>query len=328
MEIAIRRSGHGDCPLADADQALLRLARAVGAAGYGFVAPSPATHARVNSRPGADSAVTLRDIFGWSRPFRRDGVPPDIFALMEEGGVLQRHGDRWRSLVRLSSLAGTLFFHSAYPTTAPDAVFFGPDTYRFAGAIMAHLKHAGPIARAADICSGAGPGGIVIAQACPQAEVLLTDINPAAIRFSRLNAALAGTPRVSALQGDLLSATCGAFDLIVANPPYLVDPAERIYRHGGGRLGARLSLAILDGALRRLAPGGTLLLYTGSAIVEGEDALRRAAAARLAGEDAVWSYVELDPDVFGEELAEPVYSAADRIAAVLLTVNFSKVTHA
>jgi methylase of polypeptide subunit release factors len=28
-----------------------------------------------------------------------------------------------------------LFVHSAFPTLSPDSVFFGPDTYRFAGLI-------------------------------------------------------------------------------------------------------------------------------------------------------------------------------------------------
>ena len=67
---------------------------------------------------------------------------------------------------------------------------------------------------------------------------------------------------------------CGAqCDPIAANPPYLLDDSQRAYRHGGGRLGEGLSVAIADLALERLAPGGTLLLYTGSAIVDGVDAL-------------------------------------------------------
>ena len=126
---------------------------------------------------------------------------------------------------------------------------------------------------------------------------------------------------VEAVHSDLLTAVPGTFDLIVANPPYLVDPAARAYRHGGGDLGAGLSLAILDAGVERLAPGGTLLLYTGAAIVNGQDPLRKAAAARLAGTGLRWSYREIDPDVFGEELDSGAYAEADRIAAVVLTVR-------
>ena len=146
------------------------------------------------------------------------------------------------------------------------------------------------------------------------------DINDAALRLTRVNAAVAGVS-VKARQSDLLSALDGAFDLIVANPPYLVDPAERAYRHGGGTLGAALSLAILDAALDRLTPGGTLLLYTGAAVVNGEDPFQEAVASRLSETDATWTYEELDPDVFGEELDQGAYTGADRIAAILLTVT-------
>jgi hypothetical protein len=120
---------------------------------------------------------------------------------------------------------------------------------------------------------------------------------------------------------DVLAGVDGLFDLIVANPPYLIDPPARIYRHGGGALGEALSLRILRDSLPHLAPGGGLLLYTGSAIVGGDDLFGAAAGRVLAGSGLTWRYEELDPDVFGEELAVGAYAAADRIAAVLLTVE-------
>ncbi len=302
------------------DAALFHLAQVVQSTGYAFTTPTPATHARVNARPGSVWARDLRDVFGWSRPFHDGIVPPDIQALMRDAGVLVPVAEGSRSAVRLSSLDGLLFLHSAFPTMAADAVFFGPDTYRFARAILAHLKDGAPIRRAVDIGCGAGPGAILVARAHPTGEVFAVDINQAALRLTQVNAALAGV-RVSAVDSNLLSSAPGLFDLIVSNPPYLVDPNSRAYRHGGGPLGAGLSLAILDTALERLAPGGTLLLYTGAAIVNGADPFKDAAAARLAGSGASWTYEELDPDVFGEELEHGVYTSADRIAAVLLTIN-------
>ena len=296
---------------------LTRLARAVQATGYHFTTPTPATHARVNARPSA-AARTLRDVFGWSRQFTGDVVPPDILGAMAEADamVIEAGGMR-RSAVRLSSLEGLLFLHSAYPTIAPDSVFFGPDTYRFAQAILPRL-HA-RVRRAVDIGCGAGPGAVLIARAQPSAEVLAVDINPRALQLTAANAALAGVA-VHPVESDLLAAVAGEFDLIVANPPYLVDPAERPYRHGGGPLGAGLSLAILAAARDRLAPGGRLVLYTGAAIVDGEDPFFTAAASMLAASGLDWRYREVDPDVFGEELDRGAYVAADRIAAVVLEV--------
>lgn len=306
-----------------ADDALLQLARAVRDTGYEFTTVTPATHQRVNSRPANEWASDLQGIFGWSRPFRVDVLPPAIWELMRQAGVAVPHGEGWRSAVRLSSLDGQLFLHSAYPTLDAGAVFFGPDTYRFAAA----LKHQfalglSGIGRAVDIGCGAGPGAILTALAQPQAHVLAGDINDAALRFTRVNAALAGVTNVEARHSNLLADVDGSFDLIVANPPYLVDATERAYRHGGGPLGAGLSLAIVDAAQERLARGGTLLLYTGAAIVNSQDTFRAAVEERLLP-DVTWSYREADPDVFGEELVDGAYAHADRIAAVVLTLTKS-----
>ena len=308
--------------LSPPDAALLDLLRLVSATGYRFVTGTPATHARVNARPGNAEARSLIDVFGWSRPFATDLLSPEILAALRSAGMLAEAEGRCRSLVRISTMHEVNVLHSAYPTVAADSVFFGPDTYRFADAVAAELgTRTTLVRRAVDIGCGAGPGGIVVARARPDAEVFMADINPAALRLAQVNAVFAGATRACAVQSDLLSAIPGTFDLIVSNPPYLVDPAERAYRHGGGPLGADLSLAILDAALARLAPGGTLLLYTGAAVVNGEDPFKIAAAQRLVAPDIRWTYREADPDVFGEELEAQAYQGADRIAAIVLTVT-------
>lgn len=297
---------------------LVRLVRLVAKTGYDFVTPTPLTIARVNARDGGDWARDLRDVFGWSRKFRPGTLPAEIADAAQQAGVLVPDGAGMRSTVRLSSLDGTLFMHSAYPTTAADAVFFGPDTYRFARAIGQNLPST--VHRAVDIGCGAGPGAIVIARARPHAVVFGVDINAEALRLTRVNAAFGGVA-VEARESDLLSGVDGEFDLIVANPPYLVDPGERAYRHGGGPLGAGLSLKILQAAIERLASGGTLMLYTGAAIIAGEDPFGEAAASVLARSGLRWTYKEIDPDVFGEELEAGAYADSDRIAAVWLTAK-------
>src|SRR5690606_22427462 len=95
--------------------------------------------------------------------------------------------------------------------------------------------------------------------------------NRAALAATTVNAMLAGTPRVIACESNLFAGVQGEFDLIVANPPYLNDPSQRAYRHGGGSLGAQLSISILEAGIQRLAPEGALVLYTGVAIVDGVD---------------------------------------------------------
>ena len=305
------------------NRALFDLLAELKLAGYGFTTVSPATHARVNARPENASAADLRGIFGWSRPFRREILPAPVLAAAQAAGALVPDGEAWRSLVRVSSLGGDLYLHSAYPTRDANAVFFGPDTYRFARACAAWLtpEKARRLRRAVDIGTGAGPGAIVVAKAAPQAEVEMVDINDDALWLAQVNARGAGARNVAARRSDLLGGVAGEYDLIVSNPPYLNDPLERAYRHGGGPLGAQLSLRILDAALGRLAPGGTLLLYTGVAIVKAVDPFRQEAEERLRDTRVRWSYDEIDPDVFGEELDTRAYDRAERIAAVLLTAT-------
>ena len=303
------------------DDALLEVARELKRRAYRFTTVTPATHARINARPGNERALTIEDVFGWSRPFEPGVLDPRLLEPMQAAGALVPHGAGWRATLRASTLQGELFLHSAYPTTSSDAVFFGPDTYRFANAVADRLSAGRPLRRAVDVGCGAGPGAVLVARSCPAAEVFAVDINAAALRFTALNAAVAGTPNVIACRSDLLDGIDGVFDLIVANPPYLLDASERAYRHGGGSLGEGLSLAVIEAAAARLAPAGTLLLYSGSAVVGGVDRFGAAAKLQLDASGLDWSYREIDPDVFGEELDQPAYRGVERIAAVLLTAT-------
>jgi release factor glutamine methyltransferase len=95
----------------------------------------------------------------------------------------------------------------------------------------------------------------------------------------------------------------------------------RLYRHGGGDLGFELSLKLAEQGVARLAAGGRLVLYTGSAIVDGADLLREALSSKLARPGIEFDYEEIDPDVFGEELDQSPYDRADRIAVVGVTID-------
>jgi SAM-dependent methyltransferase len=309
-------------PFPQDEAAVLALARAVRETGYAFTTVTPATHAHVNARPRNAEARTLRDVFGWSRPFRAEVLPEPILRLMRAAGAVIEDGPLLRPTIRFSSLDGEMLAHSSYPPNAADAVFFGPDTMRFAAAVIDHLEsRTNPVRRAVDIGCGSGAAGICIAKRAPGAEVVLVDINPAAMRAARVNARLAGTEGVSVRRSDMLRDVEGRFDLIVSSPPFMIDPAARAYRHGGGPLGAGLSLAVAEQAVERLAPGGSLVLFTGAAIVEGEDPFRDAVAALCGRAGLAWTYREFDPDEYGEELATAVYDEVERLALVILTAT-------
>lgn len=298
-----------------ADSALLDLLRGLDALGYEFVTVTPETHRRVASRRVGEGARDLRDIFGWSLPFAESLLPPDLRDALRRSGMAEREERGWRSRVRVSSLGGRLFLHSAYPTDSADSVFLGPDSYRFAAFLAAEIPALGPVGRLVDIGAGAGVGAIAAAALLPGARLTLADVNPLALRFARVNAGHAGL-EVETVESDGLAGVEGAFDLAIANPPFIVDPAGPAYRDGGGPLGARLSLAWALEAARRVAAGGAVLLYTGSAVVAGRDVLQDSLEAALAPLGCTLRYAEIDPDIFGEQLDRPGYEEVERIAAV------------
>lgn len=307
---------------AAADDALLRLGRMLKETGYRFTTVTPATHERVNRRPACATAHDVRDVFGWSRPFAAPVLPAETLSLLQAAGAAEQCGELLRSRVRFSSYDDELFVHSAFPTDRPDSVFFGPDTHRMADAAVAHVAgHPGRIRRATDVGCGTAAGAITVAKRAPGAEVFAVDINDTALRYARINVGLAGRDAVRPVRSDLLDAVDGRFDLIISNPPFMIDPAGRTYRDGGGPAGNDLSLRIVDVAAGRLAPGGTLVLFSGSGIVDGVDPLHAAAAERLDGSGLTWTYREADPDVYDEELDGTVYAAAERIAVVVLTAT-------
>ena len=211
--------------------------------GYHHTTITPLTHAHVLANRAGAGGSTLRDLFGWNLPFDRQAFPTELVNLMHEAGVLEALGQQWRSKVRVSSIDDALSWTPAYPTEQEDAVFFGPDTYRFVR-FMRQALAAAPLrrhARILDIGCGSGAGGLMLARQCEDADLVLNDINPLALRYCAVNAAGLGLD-ATLLQADSLAAVDGEFDLIVANPPYLVDSEARIYRHGGDDLGRSLGL--------------------------------------------------------------------------------------
>jgi len=174
-----------------------------------------------------------------------------------------------------------------------------------------------------DVGAGTGAGGLYAARIHRHRSprILLSDVNERALQFSAVNAALNKVTNVSFVNSDLYAEIDGSFDLIISNPPYLVDARTRTYRHGGGEFGSGLSLRILQEGVPRLSRGGLLVLYTGTAIVRGVDPFRDAVLGLLQADSVSLTYEEIDPDVFGEELEVSPYDRADRIAVVAVVVR-------
>jgi methylase of polypeptide subunit release factors len=298
------------------EEASLRLLRELRDRAYQFTTVSPATHFRVLARP-ADGPPTLRDIFGWNRPFAPEELDPGLLVLLRTADAVEQSAGALRSKIRIASLDGSLFLHSSFPTEHADSVFFGPDTYRFVRFILQRLPTLPSPAHLIDMGAGSGAGGIVIARRCPTTNVTLVDCNAEALRLAAINATHAGV-----CVDTIISATIPlSADLVIANPPYMMDTAGRTYRDGGGILGGGLAHDWVEQALERIKPAGTMLLYTGAAYRRGSAPLIEALSNSVRKAGGKLELEELDPDVFGDELESPAYAEVDRIAALGATIT-------
>jgi SAM-dependent methyltransferase len=313
-EVRLREAAAPEAALTEADRALVRLLDRLAADRYGFVAPTPSTASIVAGRRERARPDELRDVLGWSLPFAPGDLPDDVEALLRAGDVLRSDGELLRPTVRVSAVDGRLHLHSSRESEA-DAVFLGPDSYRFVRLLRETLDRRPGFARALDIGAGAGVGALALAARAPLAEVAATDVNPHALRLMRINAVHAGVP-LRIVEGSGLAGLTGPFDLVVSNPPYIADGDKRTYRDGGEALGAAVALTWVREALDVLAPRGRIVLYTGAPVVEGRDLVRIGLAELAAARGLDLAYEEIDPDVFGDALGRPEYRTVERIAAV------------
>jgi Methyltransferase small domain len=300
--------------MSPADAALRDVLQHLGALGYAFVAPTSTTHERYlqrNERP----AASLRDVFGWNMPFDAPVLPPEIMSALERASALERRGSLFVSRHRVATCFDLCFLHGAFPTLDRDSVFFGPDSYRFAAFVRRELDSRKNVRAILDVGAGTGVGALSAAALHPQAELTLYDVNAEALRLARINAAAAGIA-VRTVEGADFDDIAGPLDVVIANPPYMADPLGRLYRDGGEARGAGLSLRWAEAAAKRLRTGGAMLLYTGSAIVDGQDHMHARLAAIAAQHDCALRYEEIEPDVWSGDLSTPEYAGVERIAVI------------
>ncbi|MGZ8271186.1 MAG: 50S ribosomal protein L3 N(5)-glutamine methyltransferase [Methylophilus sp.] len=131
------------------------------------------------------------------------------------------------------------------------------------------------IQSAADICTGSGCLGILLADAFPDAQIDVIDISPDAIAVANINIANYGLQdQVHAIQSDMFAALKGkTYDLIISNPPYVDAPSmaqlPAEYRNepqlalGSGQAGLDHTHTILREAAQHLNDEGILIVEIG-----------------------------------------------------------------
>lgn len=158
---------------------------------------------------------------------------------------------------------------------SPAVLIPRPETELIVEAALEALPDKTAASDVIDVCTGSGVLAVALAKERPGARIMASDISAEALDVARRNAATHGvSERVVFACGDLLDPMTERVDLIVCNPPYVVDscrpslqpevrdhePAVALFGGGDG-LGVLTRLIV--GAPGRLRRGGHLIFEFG-----------------------------------------------------------------
>lgn len=203
----------------------------------------------------------------------------------------------------LAYVLGWWEFYGRRFRVSPDVLIPRPETESLADRALGFLRSHPKALDIVDVGTGSGCLAVTLAAEAPQVHVLAVDISGPALRIARANAQ---THRVESrlrwVQADLLTAFRGAWDMVVANLPYI--PRRRlgrleVSRHEphlaleGGQDGLQLLRRLVAALPDVLRPGGFAALE----IDEGQGAsLRSLVEAGLPSAD-----VRVEQDLAGRE---------------------------
>lgn len=197
--------------------------------------------------------------------FERELTEAELVPLRE---LVRRRGQR----EPLQHLLGTVEFAGQVFLCDKRALVPRPETEQLVELLRSQVPN--PKSQILDVGTGSGVIALSLAAKFPDAKVTATDISEDALSLARENAERLGlTSRVEFLCGDLLTALNHAFDLVVANLPYIAagdrttlsrevahDPEAALF---GGERGDEIIRKLIDTARSHLAPGGLLALEVG-----------------------------------------------------------------
>lgn len=127
---------------------------------------------------------------------------------------------------------------------------FSPTT-----AWLAALTPRRRISSAVDI--GTGNGAHALLAARHSDRVVATDLNPRALAYTEINAALNGLDNIETRLGSLFEPVAGErFDLVTCNAPYVVSPESRWQYRDSGMPADQMSELVVRQAALALAEGG------------------------------------------------------------------------
>lgn len=237
-----------------------------------------------SATPRLDAELLLAHALGITRqallldPSRP--VPPAFAALVERRAAHEP----------VAYITGTRGFWSIDLQVGPGVLIPRADSETLIEVATGHFADRTAPLRILDL--GTGPGTLLLAALAEYrcAHGLGIDDSPVALDYAQANAAALGlADRVALREGDWADAVDGAFDLILANPPYVADgeplpdevsrfePAEALFAGADGLDDYRRIAPALP---RLLAPGGIACIEIGHTQAAAVTALLAAAGLR------------------------------------------------
>lgn len=222
---------------------------------------------------------------------------PEQLLLPEQAARLEALLARRADGEPLAYLLGSADFYGCEFIVSPAVLIPRPDSEVLVDLALARARQlAAP--RIVDLGTGSGIVAVMLARLCPSATLTAVDVSSAALEVARHNAVRHGVA-VNFLAGNWYAPLAGMrFDLIVANPPYVVDGDPHLQQNGlpfepqtaltdgvAGGDGLSCIRAIVAGAPAHLALGGWLLLEHG---YDQAEQVRALFAANGFGEVASW----------------------------------------
>lgn len=174
-------------------------------------------------------------------------------ALADCGLLVAVDGERAvRAPVAITPTLGLLLAHDRDESTlsADHVGGVGP-----AARTLAALTPRTAVERVLDVGTGCGVQALLAA--AHGRQVVGTDIGDRALWLAAVNAALNGVDNVDWRSGDMFEPAAGErYDLVVANPPFVLSPDDELLFRDSGTIDGSASGDAVAGAAAHLAPGG------------------------------------------------------------------------
>jgi SAM-dependent methyltransferase len=166
---------------------------------------------------------------------------------------------------------------------------------------------------------GTGSGVQALCAARHARRVVAVDVNPRALEYTELNAALNGITNVECREGDILDLPDGAdYDLVVCNPPYVISPDTSFILRDGGLAGDSFCERLVRRVPGHLKEGGLAEVLVGWVVRDGDWTAPLRSWVEGSGCDAVLlHFVTQDPLTYAADWNEGLRSDEGAYAVAL-----------